>query len=341
MSRKSLFRLSLAIIVIGLVAVGLYFFRPATAIDADYPPGSASSEVLLSIPIGASGSDIAHLLFEKNVIKSFGVFFRLAVTDKSSTTIAPGVHRIQTQIPAEEALKELLDPTRIPDLIRITEGAWTEEVLAQMESKGFKRSELLIALEKVIRPVGISGNEGILFPAQYSFAVKTSALRAVQALVDRFSTEATKSGLLATKGNFSPQELLTIASLVQAEGDSKDFGKISRVIRNRITAGMPLQFDTTVHYVTRTRGQVFLSINATRIKSPYNTYLHYGLPPGPIGNPGRAAMDAALHPVPGDWLYFITVSPGDTRFTKSDSQFLLWKSEYEKNLKSGAFGSTP
>ena len=341
MSRKSLLRLGLAIILLVLVAVGLHFFRPATTVDADYPPGSASVEVLLNIPMGASGSDIAHLLFEKKVIKSFGVFFRLAVADASSATIAPGVHRIQTQIPAAEALRELLDPTRIPDLVRIREGAWTEEVLAQMESKGFKRSELLIALEKVIRPVGISGNEGILFPAQYSFAMKTSALRAVQALVDRFSVEAAKSGILATKGNFSPQELLTIASLVQAEGESKDFVKISRVIRNRITTGMPLQFDTTVHYITRTRGQVFLSINATRIKSPYNTYLHYGLPPGPIGNPGRAAMDAALHPVPGDWLYFITVKPGDTRFTKSDSEFLLWKSEYERNLKIGAFGSTP
>lgn len=341
MNKKSLLRLSVAIVSIGLVTVALHFFRPATAIDPDYQPGSASTEVLFNIPIGASGSDIARLLYEKKIIKSISVFFRLAVADTSSTTIAPGVHRLQTHIPAREALKELLDPRRIPDLIRITEGAWTQEVLAQMEGRGFKKSELLKALEKIVRPVGISGNEGILFPAQYSFAVKTPALVALQAMVDRFNSEAATLGLLSTTGNFSPQELLTIASLVQAEGDSKDFAKISRVVRNRITTGMPLQFDTTVQYITRTRGQVFLSTNATRIKSPYNTYLHYGLPPGPIANPGRAAMDAALHPAPGDWLYFITVKPGDTRFTKSHNQFLLWKSEYERNLKSGAFGSTP
>lgn len=341
MNKKSWFRLSVTIVSIGLVTTGLHFIRSSTSQDADYLPGMASSEVLLNIPVGASGSDIAHLLFEKNIIKSYSVFFRLAVTDTSSATIAPGVHRLHTRIAAREALRELLDPTRIPDLIRITEGAWTQEVLAQMESRGFNRPELLTALEKIVRPVGIFGGEGILFPAQYSFAVKTSALVAIQTMVDRFSSEATTSGLLSAPGNFSPQELLTIASLVQAEGDRKDFAKISRVIRNRIMTGMPLQFDTTVQYITRTRGQVFLSTNATRIKSPYNTYLHYGLPPGPIGNPGRAAMDAALHPLVGDWLYFITVKPGDTRFTKSDSQFLIWKSEYEKNLKNGAFGGTP
>ncbi len=341
MNRKSLLRLAVAIVAIGLVTAGLYLFRSGTPIDPDYPSGSASAEVLLNVPIGASGSEIARLLFEKNVIKSISVFFRLAVTDTSSATIAPGVHRLRTHIPAREALSELLDPTRIPDLIKITEGAWTQEVLAQMERRGFKKSELLKALERVVRPVGISGSEGILFPAQYSFAVKTPALVALQAMVDRFSSEATMSGLLSATGNFSPQQLLTIASLVQAEGDSKDFAKISRVVRNRISTGMPLQFDTTVQYITRTRGQVFLSTNATRMKSPFNTYLHYGLPPGPIANPGRAAMDAALHPVQGDWLYFITVKPGDTRFTKSHNQFLLWKSEYERNLKSGAFGSTP
>ena len=130
---------------------------------------------------------------------------------------------------------------------------------------------------------------------------------------------------------------LIIASLIQAEGDPKDFAKISRVIYNRLKTGMPLQLDTTVQYVLKKRGSVFLSTKSTLIDSPYNTYKSYGLPPTPIGNPGVLAMKAALAPEPGDWLYFITVKPGDTRFTKSHDEFLIWKNEYLKNLKAGAF----
>ena len=138
--------------------------------------------------------------------------------------------------------------------------------------------------------------------------------------MDRFSVEAEDSGLSAGSGKLPPMQLLTIASLIQAEGDQVDFAKISQVIRNRLKIGMPLQLDATVQYVpTQTRSS-FRSSQSMKIPSPYNTYLHYG-PPGPIGNPGRAAMDAALHPEIGNWLYFITVKPGDTRFTEAYSEF--------------------
>jgi UPF0755 protein len=179
--------------------------------------------------------------------------------------------------------------------------------------------------------------EGLLFPAQYSFAKGTTAIQAIQAMVDRFTAEPIAKQLLAGSKEFSALQLLTIASIVQAEGDEKDFSKVSQVIRNRLTIGMPLQMDSTVHFVKRVRGQIFLSSNSTLINSPYNTYKKYGLPPGPIGNPGVAAMTAALNPTSGDWLYFITVAPGDTRFTKSNDEFNTWKALYIKNRKAGAF----
>jgi UPF0755 protein len=100
---------------------------------------------------------------------------------------------------------------------------------------------------------------------------------------------------------------------------------------------MPLQLDSTVHYLKNTRGQIFLSNKSTKLKSPYNTYQNYGLPPAPIGNPGLAALKAAIAPAEGDWLFFITVAPGDTRFTKSFSEFNSWKLVYQKNRKAGAF----
>jgi UPF0755 protein len=100
---------------------------------------------------------------------------------------------------------------------------------------------------------------------------------------------------------------------------------------------MRLQLDSTVHYLKNVRGQIYLSNNSTKLKSPYNTYQNFGLPPAPIGNPGLAALRAAIAPAAGDWLFFITVAPGDTRFTKSFSEFSDWKLLYQKNRKAGAF----
>jgi UPF0755 protein len=130
---------------------------------------------------------------------------------------------------------------------------------------------------------------------------------------------------------------LTIASIVQAEGDEKDFSRVSTVIRNRLEIGMPLQMDSTVHFVKKVRGEIFLSTKSTLINSPYNTYKKYGLPPGPIGNPGTAAMQAALQPEAGNWLFFITVAPGDTRFTNSIAEFNKWKALYQENRRAGLF----
>jgi UPF0755 protein len=102
---------------------------------------------------------------------------------------------------------------------------------------------------------------------------------------------------------------------------------------------MPLQMDSTIHYVQKLRGNIFLSTKSTLLNSPYNTYRKYGLPPGPIGNPGKQALLAAVNPEPGDWIYFITVAPNDTRFTSSFEEFGVWKVEYKKNLRAGLFES--
>jgi UPF0755 protein len=340
MSKKMLFRLVAIFVAIGAVSGGIYLLRSYSVVNADYSKGHAGNEIIVDIPQGATGSEIARILYTKEVVKSYAAFFSLAVADSRSAKIAPGAHRLNAHIPAKEALDQLLDSTRIANLIRISEGAWTDEIFLLMEKVGFSKRELTNALNLIHRPSGFSGNEGILFPAQYSFGASFSARDALQSMVDRFAVETRSSGIDQGGDGFSAMQLLTIASIVQSEGDTADFSKISQVIRNRLKGGMPLQLDTTVHYVTRTRGEVFLSTEATHTASPYNTYLHYGLPPGPIDNPGRAAMDAALHPVVGNWIYFITVKPGDTRFTKSNSEFLKWKIEYEKNLAAGKFRKT-
>jgi UPF0755 protein len=100
---------------------------------------------------------------------------------------------------------------------------------------------------------------------------------------------------------------------------------------------MPLQMNTTIEYAANLRGKIRLPYKELEVNSKYNTYKYRGLPPGPIGNPGQAALNASVNPESGDWLYFITVKPQDTRFTKSYDQFNIWADEFRKNEKAGLF----
>jgi UPF0755 protein len=333
-------RLAVPLVAIAVLAFLIYSVRSHVSPAPDFPTASINAQsptVVIEIPLGATGSQVGQILFEKKVTKSALAYFRAAVANPKSLQVAPGAHLLNLKISAQQALIQLLDPNRIPNLIKVFEGAWKSEIRTSLIKYGFSATEVDKAFENVVLPKGFTDAEGLLFPAQYTFPKGTSALEAVAAMVDRFRAESAGKKLLSASGKYSSQQLLVIASIVQAEGDSEDFAKVSRVVRNRLEIGMPLQLDSTVHYIKKVRGQIFLSTSSTLIKSTYNTYKRYGLPPTPIGNPGSAAMDAALNPSPGDWLFFITVAPGDTRFTRSNDEFLQWKALYEKNRKAGAF----
>lgn len=337
---KAYIRLAAGLIVIGVITFSIYTVRSQVSSAPDYPTVSINAQsptVVIEIPSGATGSQVGAILFQKGVTESALAYFRAAVANPKSAQVAPGAHLLNLKISAQQALSQLLDPERIPNLIKVFEGAWKSEVRTSLIEYGFSATEVDNAFGSVELPKGFSDVEGLLFPAQYTFPKGTSAREAVQVMVDRFKAEVTGQNLLAASGKYTPQQLLVIASIVQAEGDLEDFAKVSRVVRNRLEIGMPLQLDSTVHYIKKVRGQIFLSTDSTLIKSAYNTYKNYGLPPMPIGNPGSAAIDAALNPSSGDWIFFITVAPGDTRFTRSNDEFLQWKSLYEKNRKAGAF----
>jgi UPF0755 protein len=212
------------------------------------------------------------------------------------------------------------------------------EVVESLVQFGLAREDIERAMKAVTTPKIFSANslEGFLYPAQYSFNKDVKAVTVIQAALEKFNW-ATKEVNWSVSNKFTPYELLTIASLVETEGTPDIFGKVSRVIFNRLQKGMPLQFDSTVHYALNRRGEIRVSLADIKVKSKYNTFTNAGLPPGPIGSPTRDAIDATLSPLEGDWLYFVTVKPGDTRFTSSYDQFLEWKAEYKKNFKQGLF----
>ena len=337
--RAALTRVTAALIASAIFIGALSLIKRGPEAAADFPCAidSQAKQISIDVARGESGSDIALELFEKGVTRSQAAFFRLAVADPRSASIAPGVHLIDARLCARDALTQLLDNKRIAGLIAIKEGAWLSEIKKSFEGAGYAREEINRAFSRAKIPSPYSSLEGLLFPAQYSFAKGTPIEDALVEMIDRGLRETRNAGFDTSNSGFDPQELLTIASIIQAEGTDDVFGQVSRVIFNRLKIGMPLQMDSTVHYIQEKRGDIFLSTQSTLVNSPFNTYRRTGLPPSPIGNPGRNAMLATLSPSEGAWLYFITVAPRDTRFTDSFEQFNKWKLLYKANLRDGKF----
>ena len=302
----------------------------------DYLLTTTTSQVEIVIEDGDTGTQIAQKLEKAGVIKASKVFYKVAINDKRSNSISPGIHKIDLKISARSALEQLLDPKRNLGLFGFIEGLRKNEILDLLA-----KSKLVTGkLTPTIKPDALykSDNlEGFLFPAQYSFSPGTLIDDAVNQMVQRFNLAAKESKIDQGYKEFSPLELVTIASIIQAEGDPQDFTKIAQVIYNRLKIGMPLQMNTTVEYAANLRGKIRLPYKQLEVNSRYNTYKYRGLPPGPIGNPGQAALNASVNPESGDWIYFITVKPQDTRFTKSYEQFNIWADEFRKNEKAGLF----
>ncbi|WP_098026233.1 endolytic transglycosylase MltG [Streptomyces sp. st115] len=167
-------------------------------------------------------------------------------------------------------------------------------------------------------PDQAAGNpEGYLFPATYPVDAGTEPAGLLRYMADtarkHFGADHVTAG--AQRNNVSVYDTITIASIVQAEADTaSDMGKVARVVYNRLLKDMPLQMDSTINYALK-RSTLDTTTSDTQLDSPYNSYRIKGLPPTPIGNPGEEALRAAVSPTPGPWLYFVTVGPGDTRFT--------------------------
>lgn len=193
-----------------------------------------------------------------------------------------------------------------------------------------------LAKAELTLPADAEGNpEGYLFPATYPVREKATPESLLAAMVEtahkRFHGGQVTAG--AQRNAMNVYQAVTIASIIQAEAATeKDMGRVARVVFNRLERGMPLQMDSTINYALN-RSTLDTSVNDTKIDSPYNSYRRMGLPPTPIANPGVAAMRAAVNPTSGDWLYFVTVKPGDTRFTANYQEHLRNVAEFNQNRR--------
>ncbi|MBN0043510.1 endolytic transglycosylase MltG [Streptomyces actuosus] len=234
------------------------------------------------------------------------------------------------------------DEATKPTSLVIPEGWRTGQVYAAVDKAlelpaGTTRKSLTKARLKL--PSDADGNpEGYLFPATYPLTDSTTPQQLLSAMVDtankKFNGAPVAAG--AQRNAMNVYQAVTIASIVQAEAATKaDMGKVARVVFNRLERGMPLQMDSTLNYALN-RSTLRTTESDTRIESPYNSYQRMGLPPTPIDNPGEDAMRAAINPTPGDWLYFVTVKPGDTRFTSDYAEHRRNVAEFNRNQPSGS-----
>ena len=295
--------------------------------------GSGTTPVNVKIPPGATGTKIAAILVDAGVVKTAKAYLDVAGDTPSSTGIQPGTYALKKQMPARSALQALLDPgTRQVKRITIPEGSRLSTILAAVaKDTGIPKAQLDAAAKDTAAlglPAGVKSPEGYLFPATYDVEPGTTAADLLRDMVAK--TEDTLTGLGVAPANQS--RVLTLASLVQAEGrHPEDMGKIARVLVNRLGKNIPLQLDTTVHYATG-KFTVQTTNADLAVKSPYNTYTHAGLPPGPIGSPGEVALKAAINPVQGPWMYFVATDPstGKTEFAVTEAEFMKLKAKYDK-----------
>jgi UPF0755 protein len=280
--------------------------------------------VELTVPEGATLAEVADTLSARGVIRGrplFVVFARLVRADRS---IKAGPYALRQRISWTAALGALTRGEVLTEGITIPEGfrlAQITPLVAQLADAPIEWVEALAATPGLDAELGVPGPglEGYLFPDTYRFARGVAPRTQFEAMVARYRNVWTpeRRARLDSLG-MTEVELVTLASIVQAEARRvEEMPRIAGVYHNRLRIGMLLQADPTVLYALGGyRARLLFAAIDSVADNPYNTYTQRGLPPGPIGSPGEAAIDAALHPT-GDDLYFVAWPDGTHVFTRT------------------------
>ena len=319
-----------AVGVLGYKAIGIMRDASAQATHAEDYKGEGEGEVTVTIPEGASGADIGDILQSKGVVASGKAFTNAAKNNPKGTTIQPGTYKLKKKMSASSALQALLDPESKGDhTLTVIAGSTKQSVKERLKKVGNFTDEQVEAAYADSAAIGLpaeaGGNvEGWLAPGTYDVAENATPKDLVKKMVSQTVTRLKE--LKVPKEDY--QKVLTKASIVEREVNSERYyGQAARVIENRLsqtdgeTHGL-LQMDSTVQYGLGRYGGIPTEAETQDANNPYNTYVHKGLPPGPIGSPGEAAIKAVLNPPAGSWLYFVTVNlkTGETLFASTNEE---------------------
>jgi UPF0755 protein len=309
--------------------------------------------VILEIPRGTSRRGIARLLEQNGVVRS-ALAFELLARWRSHVELQAGEYRFDQAAPAMEVFRKIAEGRVFVHPLVIPEGLNMFEIAARVEQAGLTPAEEFLRAASdpsLIRDLAPQARslEGFLFPATYGFPRSATAEGIAAAMVARF--RQVLAGFTADGRNphgLSLHEAVTLASLVEKETGLRDERPlIAGVFYNRLARRIALQCDPTVLYAMQLAGKNdgIIHLSDLRLNSPYNTYLHRGLPPGPISNPGQAALRAVLYPQPTDYLYFVADTEGGHFFSRTLTEHNANVAKYRRlaglPLKPAASNSDP
>lgn len=330
------------LLIVAAGGVGYHYYK--TYIDPPDFSGPGTGTVVVQIKPGQFADQIGLTLASDGVVASARAFSNAAKASPQGNALEPGYYRVHKHMKASLALALLLKPSsREQTKVTVIEGARVAQIIALLGQKtgNLKGYEQAIAHPGDLGlPAFAHGKpEGYLFPATYPVQPNTPPAAVLKGMVNQFkaNAQAIKLQVASANGNESQAAVITVASLIEAEGRPQDFDRIAEVIYNRLNMHMNLQLDTTVLYAMSLAHKK--TNFSTSFPSPYNTYVHAGLPPGPIDNPGNTAIKAALHPRHGNLLYFLTINSktGETQFFTNATDFNAAVAKY--GSKGGGTGS--
>jgi UPF0755 protein len=281
----------------------------------------------IRIPVGDSIHAVAESLAAHGIVASAEAFERFARLGRKHLGIKPGVYPFRPGTPMGRVLVDLRKGRPDAVRIRVKEGVWLSElapVLARVLDLPVD-SLIATARDSTLRArLGTTAEsvEGYLPPATYYIPVTSTPAEVWRQLADTFEAQWKPAwdARLDTLG-LTRHELVTLASIIEGEGgDDGERALISSVYHNRMARGLRLQADPTVVYALGSRNRLYNKHYG--FESPYNTYRVDGLPPGPIGQPSRASITAALYPADTDFLYFVAAREGHHEFSRTYQEHL-------------------
>lgn len=299
-------------------------------------PENTGQSVMVEIPEGAGLLQISHLLQQAGVIKSAKGFASIAKVQGVAGDLKAGEYLIPVGVSPDEVLEQLVQGRVLLRQITIPEGFTTYQIAGTMAEKGFGDEKDILALTRssdfaTSLKLPAKGLEGYLFPETYSYVKGTTARKMLSKMVAQFRAVYDQERNSKTlKRPIRMNEVVILASICEKEARKSDeLPLIARVYLNRLKIGMPLQADPTVIYGLK-KFDALLTRADLKINTPYNTYMNNGLPPGPIGSPGRAAIRAVLNPADSDAFYFVAKDDGYHHFSKTYDEHLKAVAKYRR-----------
>lgn len=329
----------IAALLAALVAVAWVLLLGSRPVSDDPQP------VRVVIVRGASASRIADLLDQKRLIRSSFVFKLSCRISGAGDKLKPGVYEFNRSMSLPQIIRRLQDGRSLETWVTIPEGYNAYQIAVLLESRELARSDAFLRLAitqgyQFPSYTSVYGHnlEGYLFPDTYLVSRGTGPEAIIRKMLDAFEAKVVRArreeleeavedrfGLTDDRFPEGLHKLLTVASVVEREARiERDRSLIAAVIWNRLAKGMKLEVDATVTYIPGQSGE-----NKARVfykdlenDSPYNTYRRYGLPPGPICNPGIASILAAMNPAPVDYLFYVARKDGSHIFSRTHEEHL-------------------